>query len=331
MCFDKSNQKMNGDIKVSTMATLTNFLRNALTARFGADTVDSFSGGSGRSTRPDGALVPWNGHNFFTGSGPTQEVGQLFANALVSIFTSSVSSSQRRYNDMISAIETVSTIPIDEWRAHGCRMLRRCVRDGDVKSLERMVDLSIDVIRSENLLHLAVTCGRDKVIDFFRSKYLNDTDARGDSNIHLKTAVHAGDIKVITALRLCGLTYNDVTEGTNSSLDIALRDESDDVLQYLTRWRIEEAFTRGDLDDMCGLCAKDFFTVSEDRLVVYDTVIGITDCKHLFHDECLNRWIKGTNTCPLCQDKMNGYSIQEIPTGTPESVAMRFLKAHNRR
>lgn len=41
----------------------------------------------------------------------------------------------------------------------------------------------------------------------------------------------------------------------------------------------------------------------------------ITDCNHIFHDECIGRWLQTNNSCPLCRTVLN----QQKQTGLDET------------
>lgn len=48
-----------------------------------------------------------------------------------------------------------------------------------------------------------------------------------------------------------------------------------------------------DKDDECIICYENFDENNE---------ILIFKCKHYFHRECIIKWLKKNNNCPICQD-----------------------------
>lgn len=53
----------------------------------------------------------------------------------------------------------------------------------------------------------------------------------------------------------------------------------------------------------CTICIK------ED---IIDNDIYITDCNHIFCNECLDDWFqRGNNSCPLCRSEINTYSYKD--------------------
>jgi len=49
-------------------------------------------------------------------------------------------------------------------------------------------------------------------------------------------------------------------------------------------------------DSECPICLTN---------ITDDDTKKITQCKHTFHDECLNRWLHDNNSCPLCRTQIN--------------------------
>jgi len=44
--------------------------------------------------------------------------------------------------------------------------------------------------------------------------------------------------------------------------------------------------------------------LSDDEVVVKDSVL-IRKCGHSFHTNCIQKWFKEHNTCPLCRLELN--------------------------
>ena len=44
--------------------------------------------------------------------------------------------------------------------------------------------------------------------------------------------------------------------------------------------------------ELCVICQESF---------EIDNKAIITNCKHTFHEECLNPWLKMSNRCPFCR------------------------------
>jgi len=45
-------------------------------------------------------------------------------------------------------------------------------------------------------------------------------------------------------------------------------------------------------DDMCTICLED----------KYNTIVGVLQCSHTFHSQCILDWIKIESRCPLCRE-----------------------------
>jgi hypothetical protein len=68
--------------------------------------------------------------------------------------------------------------------------------------------------------------------------------------------------------------------------------------------------------DNCTICLCDFY--GEER-------VGVLDCGHVFHPECIKQWLKNSKTCPLCRHK-DAYvakiydSKERVPGYTPKET-----------
>lgn len=71
--------------------------------------------------------------------------------------------------------------------------------------------------------------------------------------------------------------------------------------------------------DMCSIC---FETI--------DHAVH-TECGHIFHNKCLERWIKTSKhfnaTCPLCRFEMKKSMIDEIKKNSNRFVYLQMLKS----
>ncbi|KAK7061887.1 hypothetical protein R3P38DRAFT_2832118 [Favolaschia claudopus] len=57
-----------------------------------------------------------------------------------------------------------------------------------------------------------------------------------------------------------------------------------------------------DSDQRCPICLDDYKPT--------DRVMKLGDCRHWLHKECLEQWLKGANTCPVCRNAVKGKSRQ---------------------
>ena len=62
--------------------------------------------------------------------------------------------------------------------------------------------------------------------------------------------------------------------------------------------------------DICSICRADF----------EDGVIQITECNHVFHEECLQTWFQRSNQCPLCRHECHNREVGELEEGEMEEV-----------
>ncbi|TEB27930.1 hypothetical protein FA13DRAFT_1776230 [Coprinellus micaceus] len=63
-------------------------------------------------------------------------------------------------------------------------------------------------------------------------------------------------------------------------------------------------------DKRCPICLDDY-TPS-------DEVMKLKNCSHWLHEGCLDQWLKGANTCPVCRNQVNGaatkFGLDRMPT-----------------
>ncbi|KAL9434440.1 hypothetical protein AB3S75_029142 [Citrus x aurantiifolia] len=68
------------------------------------------------------------------------------------------------------------------------------------------------------------------------------------------------------------------------------RDESKQANTNLKRVKIEESQSCS-----CAICLEEFSVGSEACCV---------GCSHMYHDNCIGRWLKNNNSCPLCRHRL---------------------------
>jgi len=70
-------------------------------------------------------------------------------------------------------------------------------------------------------------------------------------------------------------------------------------------------------DERCPVCLDDY--------QADDELLKITDCSHWFHRGCLEQWLGGANTCPVCRKRVKGKRRRGSTTtdGQPEAGPSR--------
>ena len=87
------------------------------------------------------------------------------------------------------------------------------------------------------------------------------------------------------------------------------------------------------INDCCPICRN---SVNEDSITNENnpnitSVVVVGMCGHAFHYECINRWLKNSKNCPLCNSNWefqktmdkninNSQNVKELPTFTESSA-----------
>lgn len=73
------------------------------------------------------------------------------------------------------------------------------------------------------------------------------------------------------------------------------------------------------LNVLCAICSE-FFQNSD---IIYST----TKCGHVFHRQCLFRWLKRSHTCPQCRASVHDKNIHRIYLNFSEPTEMDYVDA----
>ncbi|KAJ6490380.1 hypothetical protein C8R47DRAFT_977693 [Mycena vitilis] len=94
------------------------------------------------------------------------------------------------------------------------------------------------------------------------------------------------DASYETLLSLGGIIGEAKAKGTEASIIAGL-----DSASYKD-WATPES------DQRCPICLDDYQPT--------DPVMKLGDCRHWLHKECLEQWLKGASTCPVCRKDVKG-------------------------
>jgi len=75
-------------------------------------------------------------------------------------------------------------------------------------------------------------------------------------------------------------------------------------------------------------CSPDNFTCPV-CLDNSDTAVVITECDHMYHLDCLEKWMEMNNTCPSCRNIMPGYSktmVEEMLERLKDEIKEQILR-----
>ena len=107
------------------------------------------------------------------------------------------------------------------------------------------------------------------------------------------------DSGIATAM---GLDYSNLNpSASNLAPPVSQKWLTDEFPKY----RFDESERAG---FQCPICLVKFVQASSDNQVE-GSAVRLSRCGHTFHSECLLRWLKHTNSCPMCRE--------EYPTDDP--------------
>ena len=61
---------------------------------------------------------------------------------------------------------------------------------------------------------------------------------------------------------------------------------------------IQEADTKPPDEENCCICYSDYSDTNENNIT------AMLKCKHIFHKECIETWLKKSGTCPICRNNI---------------------------
>ncbi|KAF8266221.1 hypothetical protein EI94DRAFT_1586477, partial [Lactarius quietus] len=79
--------------------------------------------------------------------------------------------------------------------------------------------------------------------------------------------------------------------------EVRPRHTPDHVIELLPTAMFKE-WRNAESDQRCPICLDDY---QED-----DRVMKLSDCSHWLHKNCLQQWLRGATTCPVCRQRVGG-------------------------
>jgi len=111
-------------------------------------------------------------------------------------------------------------------------------------------------------------------------------------------------------------SFESLTNLTAALGEVKPRNTPSHIIASLPSGKYGEWATPGS-DERCPVCLDDY--------QADDELLKITDCSHWFHRGCLEQWLGGANTCPVCRKRVEGKKRREPMTvdGQPEAGPSR--------
>ncbi|KAI0916656.1 hypothetical protein AcV5_003082 [Taiwanofungus camphoratus] len=76
------------------------------------------------------------------------------------------------------------------------------------------------------------------------------------------------------------------------------------VIVSLPRGFYKDWAKTGETEERCPICLDDYQPE--------DTVLKVPDCSHWFHGGCLEQWLKGAQTCPVCRGRVASQPARRV-------------------
>ncbi|KAI1787189.1 hypothetical protein LXA43DRAFT_720705 [Ganoderma leucocontextum] len=91
--------------------------------------------------------------------------------------------------------------------------------------------------------------------------------------------------------------------------DVKPRGTPADIVSALPRGTYGEWVRPGQTEERCPICLDDY--------EAKDACLRVPTCSHWFHEGCLQQWLKGARTCPVCRGRVT----KPVPAENPAPVA----------
>ncbi|XP_028779722.1 putative RING-H2 finger protein ATL12 [Neltuma alba] len=176
----------------------------------------------------------------------------------------------------------------------------------------------------ENLCgHSFINC---LLLFFMFSTFLPNAQARDPERIHLSTEMTLVMLSImftiilglIAYIKFCGTSSSELLNQSVHPQSLARSEQSrfygidKQVIEALPVF--EFSFLKGSKEGLeCVVCLSRFENSETLRL--------LPKCKHAFHMNCIDMWLEGHSTCPLCRCRVDPGDVK----GFTSSISSRFL------
>ena len=84
----------------------------------------------------------------------------------------------------------------------------------------------------------------------------------------------------------------------------------------------------------CIICKRSLYDpcydiITDNKLIMVEDKIHIGKCGHMFHGECINKWLEKCRTCPI--DKVNWMLSDIVDTGTCIVIDKKKYNKYNKK
>ena len=98
---------------------------------------------------------------------------------------------------------------------------------------------------------------------------------------------------------------NSLENSLNNSLDNVFNDDldgglDDDIIETYPTSKIKNINNLSEDKKKCLICLENF-KIGENSIIL--------PCIHIFHSECIKKWMKSKNVCPICKSKIHSNNI----------------------
>lgn len=148
--------------------------------------------------------------------------------------------------------------------------------------------------RDNNIFNYNDSINRENQNNFFLNSDIRINNRNLNRNLNIRLNAHNSDDD----------DYDEDEEGSNVINDDSIESFDDlgndgldeDIIETIPISKIKSITNLSEEKKKCLICLEDY-KIGDDSIIL--------PCIHIFHAECIKKWMKKQNICPICKNKIN--------------------------